>query len=811
MEQSLSLDPAIVLRSAQGEQRFAVRAFLDTTSAEMIAERDAVESASTCVLHSVSGRWMLDATPGSRVSINGAAVTGARPLEPGDVLTVAATQFLVDEAGVTLVLRRFELAGNETLPPLADTVRILPVPADDSAVDLGEVPRIDGVAPPRRPVPRSHRGLRIAAWSAALALAALFGLFTLMQPVRLDLQPVDAQVSARGALYWHSASSVFVFPGEHRLRAEREGYIPAEVNVRVPRGRSASALIHLVKLPGKLTVDTGGVAAIVSVDGAPIGKAPGELTVPAGERTLTIRAPRYLDHVERIRIEGAGERQQLRVALKPSFGVVNVSSVPTGAQIEIDGRPQGVTPAKLELGAGIRRVQLSAPGLRMWSSSVVVSAGATSSIGPIELGAADARVTVRSVPSGAQVTTGGSFRGVTPLTIDLSPGVSHAITLTRAGYAPWSREVLAEAGKASTLDARLAALLVDVRVHGEPADAEVFVNGVSRGNAPASLSLPASRQHIEVRKAGYETFSTDLVLAPGIARTLEFKLVNPKDIVANSPPKIVTKPGVRLLLVAGGTFDAGSGRREQGRRPNEGGHKVTLQRPFYMGEREVTNEQFRRFRPEHNSGSMLNQSLDLDKQPVVRVTWDDAAEFCNWLSAQEGLTPAYQKADAGYTLITPVGTGYRLPTEAEWEFVARAVGGGPRMLLYPWGASLPLQSGVANIAGSEAAPLLGQVLGEHRDEFPATAAPALFAPNALGFYDFAGNVSEWVNDRYLSFVPSTHVTDPLGPDDGKSHTIRGSNWRTTSTAEIRFPWREGATEATDTVGFRVARYAANLQ
>ena len=87
----------------------------------------------------------------------------------------------------------------------------------------------------------------------------------------------------------------------------------------------------------------------------------------------------------------------------------------------------------------------------------------------------------RSVPSGAQVTTGGTFRGVTPVTLDLSPGVSHVVSVARAGYAPWTREVFAEAGKESAIDARLAALLVEVRIRGEPADAEVFVDGQSRG------------------------------------------------------------------------------------------------------------------------------------------------------------------------------------------------------------------------------------------------------------------------------------------------------------------------------------------
>jgi len=424
------------------------------------------------------------------------------------------------------------------------------------------------------------------------------------------------------------------------------------------------------------------------------------------------------------------------------------------------------------------------------------------------LGAADARITVRSVPSGAQVLTGGTFRGVTPVTLELAPGVTHSISVARAGYAPWSREVFAESGKESQLDARLSALLVEVRIQGLPADAEVFVNGTSRGPAPASLQLPASRHHIEVRKEGFKPYIADVVLAPGIERTLDFKLVDPKDVVGNSPARITTKNGIKLLIVAGGTYQAGTDRREQGRRPNEGSHKVTLARPFYMGEREITNAQFRQFRPSHNSGAIGNVSLDLDKQPVVRVTWDDAAEFCNWLSAQEGLPPAYSGGgEGGFQLIVPVTNGYRLPTEAEWEFVARTASTG-KLLKYPWGKDLPVVSGTGNFAGSEAFSLLGMAIEGHKDEFPAAAAPALFPPNALGFYDLAGNVSEWVNDRYLSFIASTPVTDPLGPTDSKGHAYRGSNWRTVHTTELRFPWREGGNEATDVIGFRVARYVA---
>jgi formylglycine-generating enzyme required for sulfatase activity len=810
MEPSLSLDASVVLRSEQDESRFGARVIFDSASGAIRSDHDdaVAEGPAPASLRAVSGRWLFDAASESRVSINGVAVGGARVLAAGDVITIAGAQLLVEEITTgTLSLRRFDLVGNDTLPPVGDSVRMLAPPAEDLPIDLGDVPSIEGFVAPRiRRVANTR--WNYAAWVMGGLLALVLGVFAMLKPVALDLRPADAIVKSVGSFSWQSASSVFVFPGEHRLRAEREGYVPAEATVMVGGPAQAQVLIHLVKLPGKLRVDTGGVTAEISADGLRLGRVPGTVDVPAGERTLTFKAPRYLDHVERLTIVGGGERQQLKVALKPSFGVVTISSVPAGAQIEVDGKAAGVTPAKVEMDAGIRRVQVSSPGLRLWTSSVVVNAGTPQSIGPIALGAADARVTVRSVPSGAQVTTGGSFRGLTPVTIDLSPGVSHAVTVTRAGYAPWTREIFAEAAKESALDARLAALLVEVRVQGEPADAEVFVNGASRGKAPASFSLPASRHHIEVRKEGFNGFVTDLVLAPGIARTVDFKLVNPKDVAGNSPQTIRTKSGIKLLIVPGGVFQAGTDRREQGRRPNEGAHKVTLLRPFYMGEREITNAQFRQFQEAHNSGAAGQNSLDLDKQSVSRVTWEEAAEFCNWLSAQEGLPPAYQPRDGGgFALTQPVNNGFRLPTEAEWEFVARAASTG-KPLKYPWGAELPVVSGSANVAGSEALELLGGAIEGHRDEFPAVAAPALFPPNPLGFYDLAGNVSEWTNDRYLSFVASTAVTDPLGPDDGKSHAYRGSNWRTVATGELRFPWREGAVEPSDVIGFRVARYVA---
>jgi formylglycine-generating enzyme required for sulfatase activity len=68
-------------------------------------------------------------------------------------------------------------------------------------------------------------------------------------------------------------------------------------------------------------------------------------------------------------------------------------------------------------------------------------------------------------------------------------------------------------------------------------------------------------------------------------------------------------------------------------------------------------------------------------------------------------------------------------------------------------------------------------------------------------------VSEWVNDWYLSYVDKTAATDPFGPADGVKHVIRGANWQSASVAELRLAWRDGAEEASQLIGFRIARYA----
>jgi formylglycine-generating enzyme required for sulfatase activity len=248
----------------------------------------------------------------------------------------------------------------------------------------------------------------------------------------------------------------------------------------------------------------------------------------------------------------------------------------------------------------------------------------------------------------------------------------------------------------------------------------------------------------------------------------------------------------------------GSPRREAGRRANESQRPVKLERRFYTGLREVTNAEFRQFRPEHRSGFILQQTLDLDRQPVVNVTWQDAAAYCNWLSAQDGLAPAYEAKGGRLAPVTPVTNGYRLPTEAEWEWVARGAGGNLRK--YPWGDALP--AGAGNYADRSAQALVPLVIPDYDDGFAATAPVASFAHGPDGFFDLGGNVAEWTHDLYTVQPPATSVAvDPAATGEGGLRVIRGSSWKSSAVTELRLAYRDYGDGKRNDLGFRIARYA----
>ncbi len=646
--------------------------------------------------------------------------------------------------------------------------------------------------------------------SFALVSMIIFWFLLTARSIVIHTDPETALVRVDG-LVFHLANHYLLRTGTYRLRADAPGYVPFVGALTVTDDADAQFNITLQKKPGHLVVTTAPTGAVITFDGTERGSAPLHLRdLNPGTYPLVATAPRHSAAQTTVTVDGLDRTQHLILTLQPAWGYLQLTSSPSGAQIRVDGELRGVTPATVEVLASGEEVTLSLTGHKPWRARLSVPVGKSHEQPLVTLLPADAVLSISTRPPGAGITVAGKYRGRTPLDIDVTPGQEQSVQLFLDGYHPVQRKVTLASGQQSALALDLKPRLATLRIVADPDDAQLYIDGVPRGRAGQTLELPARAHRIEARKAGYISQQRQVTPQPGLEQVVRFKLLTAAETRRAALADQITSPGGQRLKLfhPQQSFTTGASRREQGRRANEAQRKVVLQRPFYLGVREVTNGEFKKFAAAHSSSHVQGTTLDTPKQPAVNVTWNDAARYCNWLSQQQGLPLFYQEKNGNIVGFTPTSTGYRLPTETEWEWAARVASDGT-LRKFGWGDGFPPPPGAANIADQSAAKLLGQIVAGYKDGAATSAPVGTFAANGKGLYDLDGNVAEWTHDFYSIAIVGAGAkaeVDPPGPASGEFHVIRGPSWRHSSITELRLAFRDYGVDSRDDVGFRIARY-----
>jgi formylglycine-generating enzyme required for sulfatase activity len=265
-----------------------------------------------------------------------------------------------------------------------------------------------------------------------------------------------------------------------------------------------------------------------------------------------------------------------------------------------------------------------------------------------------------------------------------------------------------------------------------------------------------------------------------------------KKDVANANTEITNSIGIKFRPIPAGSFlmgspdddkEAGSDEKPQ--------HRVRISKPFYLGVYELTQAQYEAVMGKNPSwfsvtggGKDMVAGQPTGQHPVEQVSWLDAVTFCNKLSEREGLKPFYEIDGANVRVPDWNGPGYRLPTEAEWEYACRA------------NTSTPTAAELGEYGwfGEDSSKGSTRPVGQKK-------------PNGFGLYDMHGNVREWCWDWYgEGYYKQSPVDDPAGPENGSDRVFRGGGWG--SAAEFcRAAYRYGNAPAGAIIGLglRLAR------
>ncbi len=652
---------------------------------------------------------------------------------------------------------------------------------------------------------RQKRFYLISGISAIAVLLFVAALFVVSRGTRVEIMPEEAkelaEIRTTEGFGFCVGDTVYSLTGAPVITASAPGFKVA-VETIDPAYLGKVFPIELFELPGRLVVgitegDNNLSKTVWRINGGDVALSDRlDLELEAGPYSLAIDNPFF--ELKEVTVEiKRGEQTQLQADLQPVDGVLNISSIPPGAAVFLDGREVGSTPLQLGQNGGLYNLQIAAENYIDTAEQLAVTRSEPEVSRNYRLERKKAKVIFNLMPEGGTLLVNG-IQVAEPLYLDST--VEHRLIYMKVGYYPGTQTVLLAADEERQVSFQLKAEMGKVEISSFP-PAMIRIGGKDYGESPVSVSLPGVAHKITFTAPGYRSVSKtvkpkgDAVQKVAVSLFTEYQAR-----LQEAPREFTNQDGIKLkLFVIQDSLVMGAPRSEKGQRANEFQRKIRLTKSFYASLFEITNGQFGKFNPQKATGTA--------DTPVTSINWQEAAVYCNWLSTKEKLRHFYKNANNVVTGFDIHADGYRLLSEGEWEWLARK-SGKIKQTIFTWGNETIIPPGAANVADKSAEGMVRFYVPGYSDGYAGVAPVGSLNREPSGLYDLAGNVSEWVHDVY-SIVPppaGTMVSNPLGEQRGHSRVVKGGNFRSGTITTLRPAFREGLTGGRDDVGFRIGRY-----
>ena len=656
---------------------------------------------------------------------------------------------------------------------------------------------------------RRRRVILGTAITGVLSLIALVVLFIVgyVDSVRVQIEPLEAAQSADiqiGSGYgFVFQDHIVAIKDDLAFQVSAEGFIPQQLEIRDATWRRGRIDLVMRERLASLRIATEPQVEDVEwyIDGVFVEQNASLVRdVLAGNYEISTSHPYFLPATVEIALERGKEHQQV-VPLQRVAGRIKVTSEPDGAEVTISNGATGETMLETAVEGGEYKLEISKANFVTLTDSFKVTVNNPQVTRHYVLPRATSEVQFRvSPPSGVLMINNQVLPVGRIASKRLPVNSTNTFRYSQPGFRSQQRQFTVKPDTDNRINIQLEQILASVLVVSDPPQAVVSVNGKEFGSTPLELNLPTIPHKIVVSADGYDKESRTVTPKEGKQETVAVELKKQHKAVTRQ--SFASSIGFDFKLFnPRDTFRMGTVRGDPQRRPNEFVRQVSLTRPFYASIHEVTAEQFQKF-------SNPAGPLSGDRRPVTNVTWIEAAMFCNWLSVQEKFEPVYQIT--GNKLVASHGTanGYRLLTEAEWEWLARKAGHVTERI-FPWGdqTTIPPNSGNLADESAKAGTSIAAYIPNYNDRHPVLAAVGQFSPSRSGLHDLGGNVSEWVHDSYSHVPPPNQAeTDPFDTSLLRTRVVKGPSWRSAEVVELRVAYRWGTASADDAIGFRVARY-----